>query len=153
MDELELLRAELDQCRRELAVVRAEQETWAEDLHRERRRRTTAEERLRALSRAVDKLLTEGPQAGPTRRSRREERELCAAAERVGASHLFRGPWYVRHYPEAVLTGMSPARHYVETGADQDFDPGPDFSTRRHRDAHPELSPGGLNPLLHALDE
>jgi hypothetical protein len=152
MDRPDQVTAELDQCRRELAAVRTEQEDWAEDLHRERRRRSNAEQRLRALSRAVDALLTDGPPPVQRSRSRREERGLIADADRIRASNLFHGPWYLRHYPDAARSGLSPARHYLEIGAAAGHDPGPSFSTTEYLRVHPGLIEDGVNPLLHHLD-
>jgi hypothetical protein len=154
------LRAELDTCRRELAQVREQQEPLAEQRGQERRKRVRAEKRLAQLSVAVDAKLRELDSADAGRgRSRgrglRAPREGRLALEQDIAlledSRLFRGPWYVRQYPEVVATGMSPARHYLEIGAGKGYDPGPRFSSTEYLEAHPEAARSGTNPLLHHL--
>jgi hypothetical protein len=152
--EADSLRVKLEQCRLELAALREEQETWAEQYQMARRKRAAAEKRLRALTRVVNEFLVERERV-EKRRSRRWGRVRVAEDQRdfdaIRASDLFAGPWYVGRYPDVVHSGMSPARHYLEIGAAEGNDPGPKFSTRRYLGAHPEVARSGENPLLHHL--
>lgn len=147
------LHEQLLMCQRELAQVREEQESWAEDLSRERRKRVTAEKRLTALSIAVDQKLRELDAASPKRSLRRTRHadDTSELLTLINSSNLFRGPWYLRHYPEVVGSGMSPARHYLLVGAELGLDPGPKFRTQRYLDAHPDAAARGVNPLVHYL--
>lgn len=160
------LREELRMCQRELAQVREQQESLEErraDEHRKRRqsrrRAVAAEKRLHELSVAVDKKLRETDAAGSSRSGLRDRLIRRSAAPDglsedialLESSGLFRGPWYVRRYPGVVASGMRPARHYLELGAGQRLDPGPEFSTAEYLREHPEVAATGTNPLLHYL--
>ncbi len=156
----------LRSCRLELAQVRSQQESLAEDLARERRwrraerrRRRAAERNLKELSIAVDGKLSGDEQLTSKRKPsvkrfnllKGAEKELTEQIELLQSSSLFRGAWYVRQYPAAVSSGMSPALHYLQVGAAKGYDPGPHFQSADYVRAHPQVAEAGLNPLVHHL--
>jgi hypothetical protein len=160
------LREELRMCQRELAQVREQLESLEEGRAGERRKRrqsrrraVAAEKQLRELSVAVDQMLRETDAAVTSRsgfRDRLTRRSdapdgLKSDIALLESSALFRGPWYVRRYPHVVVSGLRPARHYLELGAGQRLDPGPEFSTDGYLREHPEIAATGTNPLLDHL--
>lgn len=153
-------------CRRELARERVDSEQLREQLSKTTTQRDRAVRQARLMSRHVNSLLLERdrtaePQTpGRVLRWRRGKathppesggEEMARQIDMLRASDLFDGPWYLRTYPEALKSGLSPARHYLETGADQGLDPGPKFGTTRYRHEHPEVDRDGVNPLVHHL--
>lgn len=145
-------------ARREVKLVRGEHEVVVETLQRVRRQRAGLREQVQILSDALAKVLAERywAEEPTTRRSllgRRasdadDERELVAAVE---AADLFDAGWYLRHNPEVVEQGLSPAQHYVRTGAARGREPGPGFDTPRYLREHPEARDAGVPPLVHHL--
>lgn len=145
------LEESLRQCRRELAAVRQEQETWGERVAPLEH----AERQLRALAEALDQHLTDTERATSGVKGWLKRRLVAGPTPaevddvaRLRASPLFDGAWYLQEYPEVVRTGLSPALHYLRHGAAERKDPGPSFDTRAYLREHPEV-PRGTNPLLH----
>jgi nucleotide-binding universal stress UspA family protein len=142
----------LRHCRRELASVREEQETWAERIAA----LEDAARRLDALSSALDERLRARDRASAGVRGwvkRRVVKGSPAPMEiddvmRLRSSPLFDGAWYLREYPDVAATGLSPALHYLRHGVKERKNPGPHFDTRSYLEEHPDL-PKGANPLLH----
>ena len=66
-------------------------------------------------------------------------------------SGLLDDGWYLRQYPDVAAEGMDPAYHYLNHGAGELRDPGPDFSTRHYLSMYPDVRRDGINPLLHYL--
>lgn len=145
----------LRQCRRELASARRELEARAEALAP----LELAERQLHDVTRILDRHLTKAEEPAPLRRTLFSRRPTAtgptpaelADLERIRASPLFDGPWYLQEYPKVIRTGLSPALHFLRLGAAQRKDPGPSFSVSAYLVAHPGL-PKGTNPLLHYLD-
>jgi hypothetical protein len=157
-DRLAELTASLRLARREVKLARGEQEVAVETLQRVRRQRAALRYQVRLFSDALAALLSEryweagraarrGP-LGRTRKGRTAEQDLVAEVE---ASELFDGGWYLRHNPEVVEAGLSPALHYVRTGAAAGRDPGPAFDTVSYLREHPDACETDLPPLLHHL--
>lgn len=67
------------------------------------------------------------------------------------ASSLFQAGWYLRDNLDVAMAGISPAVHYLESGALENRNPGPEFDTRKYMAEHPELCQEGINPLVHFL--
>jgi GT2 family glycosyltransferase len=63
-------------------------------------------------------------------------------------SGLFDYRFYVMRYPDVVRARLNPLMHYVEHGAGEGRDPSAQFSTRAFLEAHPEIDPRRVNPLL-----
>lgn len=152
--EVAKLEASLRSCRLELAAVRAEQESWAEE-HAELDRVRT---QLNELSERLDERLRQAARSAGFRgwlkrrllSSLPSDSELADVAT-LEDSDLLDGAWYLRRYPEVAATGLSPALHYLRHGAQERKDPGPGFSTPQYFREHPRLVPGRDNPLLHHL--
>lgn len=69
----------------------------------------------------------------------------------IEGAPLFQASWYLKRYPDVALAGISPASHYLRSGAGEGRDPGPDFSTRDYLAEHPDVETRGMNPLIHYL--
>lgn len=144
-------------ARRELKLSHGRQEEAEETLQAVRRQRAGLREQNRLLSDVMATLLSDrywtehrSGVVGRLVRGRPDaiERERVAAVE---ASDLFDGAWYLRHQPDAVRQRVSPAAHYVRTGAETHADPGPAFNTMQYLEDHPEARDGDLPALLHHL--
>lgn len=80
-----------------------------------------------------------------------ESMQECVQVRAIEASTLFDGAWYLRHYPDVAQAGLSPALHYLRSGAQEGRDPGPMFSTQAYLAEHAELATSSMNPLIHCL--
>lgn len=67
--------------------------------------------------------------------------------EVLAGSALFDACWYEMSNPDVLRAGLDPVRHYLESGARENRDPGPGFSSGGYRRAM-GLGPAE-NPLLH----
>lgn len=144
-------------ARRELKLARGRQEAAEETLQQVRRQRAALREQSRLCSDALAQLLSERYWSDQRRglasrlrpgRDEGTERDQVAAIE---ASDLFDGGWYLRQHPEAVRDLVSPAAHYLRTGADAGAEPGPRFDTEQYLLDHPQARDSDLPPLLHHL--
>lgn len=70
---------------------------------------------------------------------------------RIKKSELFDSEWYLKKYPDVVLSGMDPAEHFLKYGGLLRRDPGPNFSSSFHFDTRPGIEKKGMNPLVHYL--
>ncbi|MDQ2844753.1 MAG: hypothetical protein M3Y72_27665, partial [Acidobacteriota bacterium] len=64
---------------------------------------------------------------------------------------LFDSSWYLEHYPDVAEAGLDPVVHYLEYGASECRDPGPDFDASWYLEQYPDVAQAGANPLLHYL--
>lgn len=71
-------------------------------------------------------------------------------ADRIGASGLFDGRWYLERYPDVAAAGHPPLLHYLVYGWEEGRSPGPDFDAAWYLRHYPDI--GGMNPLLHFID-
>ena len=69
--------------------------------------------------------------------------------ERIKKSNLFNAEWYTRKYPDVLASGMDAAEHYYHIGWKNNYDPGPDFSTRYYNECNPDVALAGMCPLFH----
>lgn len=149
--EVAKLREKLRLCQLELASARREQEKLGETVASEGR----AARRLRELSSRLNKRLERGESVSGVRGwvkrhqlSTMPRSEEAASLAVLRSSKLMDGTWYLMRYPEVASTGLSPALHYLRTGAAEQKNPGPSFSTRKYLAQNPDL-PKGENPLVH----
>jgi len=70
-----------------------------------------------------------------------------SAFDRLFASPLFDPDWYRASFPDVLRADLSPVRHYLSSGARENRDPGPLFSSGGYRRAQ-GLAPDAV-PLLH----
>jgi hypothetical protein len=143
--------------RRELKLVRGEQELALETLQRLRRQRAALSKQADEFSDVLAALLSEQYwSAQPPRRrtllghssGRTDEQGLVAEVE---ASDLFDGGWYLGQHPEVARERLSPALDYVRTGHTAGREPGPRFDTARYLREHPDAITAGVPPLVHHL--
>lgn len=66
-------------------------------------------------------------------------------------SKLFDRPWYLTTYPEVAEGAMDAASHYVQAGAFEGRNPGPDFNTMSYYLANPDVAEAGWPALVHYL--
>lgn len=65
----------------------------------------------------------------------------------IKASELFDRDWYLAQYPDVILSGMEPAQHYLQLGANQGYNPSPNFSTEDYLSLYQDVQQ--MNPLAH----
>lgn len=65
------------------------------------------------------------------------------------SSIYFDANWYLERYPDVKASGLDPFFHYVEYGAKEKRDPGPNFSTENYFLENPDAEKRGINPLVH----
>lgn len=107
-----------------------------------------------SLASRPDQLyLPERPSTRPFAVPARINMDTPAGAEndfdKLKDSEFFDEDWYLQAYPDVRHSGMGAVRHYLASGADENRDPGPLFSTSGYR-LKSELGPQE-NPLLHFL--
>ncbi len=147
---------ELRLARRELKLVRTQHELAEERLQRVRRERAALRKQVVLLADTLAQLLAEkywdgrSGLVGRLRRGGDDTDERAAVAE-VEASELFDGGWYLRQRPDAVRERLSPAVHYVRTGAETGAEPGPEFDTETYLEEHPDARDAGVPALLHRI--
>jgi lipopolysaccharide biosynthesis protein len=67
----------------------------------------------------------------------------------IVGSGLFDRDWYLSRYPDVRASGMDPALHYLQYGASEGRDPGPQFNSASYLSQHPDVAAAGVNPLVH----
>lgn len=79
------------------------------------------------------------------------QRPLMGDVALVESSPFFDGHWYLQQFPDAVLSGLTPAEHYLWVGALMRRDPSPYFSGSYYLEQNPEVAAIKMNPLVHFL--
>lgn len=69
----------------------------------------------------------------------------------LSRSTIFDSDWYLKRYPDVLLSGLRPEAHYLLIGSILLRDPSPDFSTSFYLLDNPDVARGGMNPLLHFI--
>lgn len=64
-------------------------------------------------------------------------------------SALFDPAWYLSAYSDTAQAGMSAAEHYVQSGAFEGRNPGPDFDSMAYYLANPDVAEHGWPALVH----
>ena len=148
---------ELRLARRELKLVRGEQEHLSEQLQQVRRQRSRLKEQAEVTAEALAALLSEAYwRSTETRLFGRRSDEVPSASEQemvreVEASALFDAAWYLRQNLDVARDRLSPAAHYVRTGGPAGRDPSEVFATKRFLQRTPAARASGLPPLVHHL--
>jgi glycosyltransferase involved in cell wall biosynthesis len=78
-------------------------------------------------------------------------RRLADDIELLHNSPLVDPVWYRETYADLRDTPVDVARHYLEHGAREGRNPGPQFDTRFYLRQNPDVAASGLNPLVHYL--
>ena len=84
-----------------------------------------------------------------TRKNRALRAEEKRWASVIANTPLFDREWYLRTYPDAGTSGLSPEMHYARLGAFMGYDPGPDFKTEWYYRRYPDVMDAGVNALAH----
>lgn len=66
-------------------------------------------------------------------------------------SELFNAAWYVKRYPDAQHSKLSPLEHFLNYGCRLGRCPGPDFDPEVYLENYPDVGTSGVEPLLHYL--
>src|SRR5262249_47079815 len=69
----------------------------------------------------------------------------------IKGSALFDERYYLSHYPDVALSGLSPLEHYVKIGSHQGQKPNAYFDDVYYRDTNPDLKNSKANPLVHYI--
>jgi len=69
----------------------------------------------------------------------------------ISASKLFDQNWYLRTYPDVLLSGIEAVTHYMQYGWHLGRDPSPKFSTNTYFELNNDVYEAGVNPLEHYL--
>lgn len=69
----------------------------------------------------------------------------------IRSSNLFSDHWYNLHYPDVVDAGIDPVVHYVNHGAAEGRNPGPNFDSSRYRSCFTRVGQILCSPLAHYL--
>ncbi len=68
----------------------------------------------------------------------------------IERSGFFDEKWYEKQYLNSSHTG-SPVWHYVTSGVDLGYDPGPKFNTEKYLNENPDVKESLINPLFHYI--
>lgn len=69
----------------------------------------------------------------------------------IRSSNLFSDDWYNLHYPDVVGAGIDPVVHYVNHGAAEGRNPGPNFDSSWYRSCFTRVGRILCSPLAHYL--
>ena len=69
----------------------------------------------------------------------------------IKKSPLFDKEWYLVTYPDVLMDGADPAKHYMFFGAFEGRDPSKGFNSARYLRSYPDVKLSGINPLVHYL--
>ncbi len=64
-------------------------------------------------------------------------------------SSYFDANWYLDYYPDVKAAGVDPLIHYINHGAAEGRDPGPNFSMQKYLLENPSIDTAVVNPLVH----
>jgi SAM-dependent methyltransferase len=78
--------------------------------------------------------------------------ELLRRSQLIAASPLFNAAWYLEQYPDVAAAEFDPIVHYLQHGAPEGRNPGPEFDAKWYLKHYPDVASAGLNPLLHYLE-
>ncbi|MCQ4253831.1 glycosyltransferase [Stutzerimonas stutzeri] len=67
----------------------------------------------------------------------------------VDAPDLFAAQWYLQRYPDVRAAGIDPWQHYLQHGAAEGRDPGPNFNTAHYLAQSAQARDSGMPALLH----
>lgn len=69
----------------------------------------------------------------------------------VRDSGLFDAKWYTETYPDIAASTLDPVVHFVQMGAYEGRNPGPDFDSMKYHLADPQIAAAKMPALLHYL--
>ncbi len=86
-----------------------------------------------------------------SRRYRALRSELNKQVAEIESSGFFDARWYRKTYPDTAASSLSPAEHFVRSGAYEGRNPGPDFDSMKYYMANPEVAAQKMPALVHYL--
>lgn len=66
-------------------------------------------------------------------------------------SNLFDEDWYLNTYPEVINSDFDPIFHYLVEGADNGYNPNPNFDTNFYLEKNGDVKNAGINPFVHYI--
>lgn len=72
-------------------------------------------------------------------------------AYKLGASRLFDREWYLKNYPDISRRGADPIAHFLQYGAKEGRNPGPNFDTAWYCRQYPDAARSRYNPVIHHM--
>lgn len=69
----------------------------------------------------------------------------------LNSDPLFDKDWYLERYPDVASTQVDPLQHFIDHGAAELRDPGPNFSTSGYLIKNPDVARAGVNALIHYI--
>lgn len=94
-------------------------------------------------------LVLRGSRVSKTYRAVRAD--LDKQIQLIKDSGLFDDAWYAKTYPDIAASPLSPIEHFVQLGAYEGRNPGPDFDSMKYHMADPAVSGNKLSALIHYL--
>lgn len=74
---------------------------------------------------------------------------LKKQVELIEQSGIFNEGWYLTTYPDVADKNIDPIVHYLNFGAAEHRNPGPEFDTRWYLSSYPDVAEVNMNPALH----
>lgn len=65
----------------------------------------------------------------------------------------FDASYYLAHYPEVQVSGLTPLEHFLDVGWQKGYQPNLSFNVKAYLATHPELNEASTNPYAHYLRE
>src|SRR6185503_9202335 len=66
-------------------------------------------------------------------------------------SGFFDPEWYTARYPDVIVSGLEPLKHFALYGIAEGRDPNRYFNSMWYVSHYPDVMSSGLHPLLHYL--
>ncbi len=68
-------------------------------------------------------------------------------------SGFFDPEWYTTRYPDVIVSGLEPLKHFALYGTAEGRDPNRYFNSVWYVSHYPDVMSSGLHPLLHYLHD
>ncbi|KAF1715934.1 hypothetical protein CSC74_12240 [Pseudoxanthomonas yeongjuensis] len=69
----------------------------------------------------------------------------------IRGSGWFDADWYLKRNQDVARSGIDPAEHYLNHGAAEGRDPGPEFDAKFYLATYADVAASKINPLLHYM--
>jgi GT2 family glycosyltransferase/2-polyprenyl-3-methyl-5-hydroxy-6-metoxy-1,4-benzoquinol methylase len=83
---------------------------------------------------------------------RESTKQFFRTKKLIEESELFDEEFYLRRYPDAAWSGLSPVEHYLKIGAAEGRQPNLFFDPEFYLDRYPDVAAVKMNPFLHFLE-
>lgn len=156
--ENDVLRAEIDDCKRNIETQLGELATLVKLLEARNHQILLAISACLSLEGKMH-AMTESFSWKVARSIRRLEKIFTRPKASLNASYFIRtlieqssyfdSEWYVTHHPEVLESGVDPLQYFITHGLAKWHDPGPKFSCDKYIDKYPDVAISGMPPFLH----